>query len=102
MTREEFEDNVREVCESTGKPLRSPNVEEMGLIDYVYMYHPSISSMQGKREIAYLFGMRLIRDMESTARVMENYEVKKRKLREELKKLDEDMEDFMNGGDINA
>lgn len=40
--------------------------------------------------------------MESTARVMENYEVKKRKLREELKKLDEDMEDFMNGGDINA
>lgn len=38
--------------------------------------------------------------MESTAHVMEDYEIKKRKLREELKKLDDDMDNFMNGGDI--
>lgn len=104
MTREEFENKAREVCASTGQSFRTPNVEEMKLIDYVYMYHPSISNVQGKGQIAYLyviFGMRLIRDMESTARVMENYEIKQRKLREKLKKLDDDMEDFMNGGKIN-
>lgn len=101
MTREEFENKAREFCESTGKSFRSPNVEEMKLINYVYVYHPSISNVRGKEQIAYLyviFGMRLIRDMENTARVMENYEIKQRKLREELKKLDDDMEDFMNGG----
>lgn len=43
MTREEFENNVKEVCESTGQAFRSPNVEEMKLIDYVYMYHPSLT-----------------------------------------------------------
>lgn len=104
MTREEFESKAREVCESTGHSFRSPNAEDMKLIDYVYMYHPSISNVQGKGQIAYLyviFGMRLIRDMENTARVMENYEIKQRKLREELKKLDDDMEDFVNGGKIN-
>lgn len=54
MTREEFEDNVREVCESTGKPLRSPNVEEMGLIDYVYMYHPSLACRVKERSHIYM------------------------------------------------
>ena len=39
--------------------------------------------------------------MESTARVMKNYEIKRHKLREELQKLDDDMKDFMNGGRIN-
>lgn len=105
MTREEFENKAREISVSDGIDFRVPNSEEMKLIDYVYMYHPCISNTKGKGQIAYLymhFGMRLIRDMESTARVMEDYEIKQRKLREELKKLDEDMEDFMNGGDINA
>lgn len=103
MMREEFENKAREVCESLGQTFRSPNIEEMKLIDYVYMYHPCISSNKGRGQIAYLyvcFGMRLIRDMESTARVMENYEIKQRKLREELKALDGEMEDFMNGGTI--
>lgn len=96
-----MKNKAREVCESVGQTFCSPNVEEMKIIDYVYMYHPCISNIHGKRQIAYLyvcFGMRLIRDMESTAHVMENYEIKQRKLREELKALDAKMEDFMNGG----
>lgn len=105
MTREEFENKAKEISVSDGINFLSPNIEEMRLIDYVYMYHPCISNTKGKGQIAYLymhFGMRLIRDMESTARVMENYEIKQRKLREELKALDAEMEDFMNGGEING
>lgn len=105
MTREEFENKAREVCVSVGQTFHSPNDEEMKLINHVYMYHPCISNIKGKGQIAYLyvyFGMRLIRDMESTACVMENYEIKQRKLRKELKALDDEMKDFMNGGEINA
>lgn len=44
---------------------------EWDIINVVYTFHPSISETEGKRQIAYLysnFGMRLIRDMEATAR----------------------------------
>lgn len=100
MTREEFTDKARQICDSLGIQFSTPTTEQMELIDYVYMYHPSISNVDGKSQIAYLyvvFGMRLILDMRNTAYVMEDYENKERKLKAELNKLKDDRECFVSG-----
>lgn len=100
MTREEFTDKARQICDSLGIQFSTPTTEQMKLIDYVYMYHPSISNVDGKSQIAYLyvvFGMRLILDMRNTAHVMEDYENKERKLKAELNKLKDDRECFVSG-----
>lgn len=100
MTREEFTNEARQICDSTGIKFITPTTEQMKLIDYVYMYHPSISNVGGKSQIAYLyvvFGMRLILDMRNTAHVMEDYEIKERKLKAELNKLKDDRECFLSG-----
>lgn len=61
MTKQEFEDLI-------GKKV---TIDEYNLIELVYTFHPSISEIDGKQQIALLyntFGMRVIRDMEGTAR----------------------------------
>lgn len=100
MTREEFTSEAKQICRSTGIKFNAPTTEQMKLIDYVYLYHPSISNANGKYQIAYLyvvFGMRLIMDMRNTAHVMEDYEIKERKLKAELNKLKDDRECFLSG-----
>lgn len=100
MTREEFTNKARQICDSTGIKFNAPTTEQMKLIDYVYTYHPSISNVDGKSQIAYLyvvFGMRLILDMRNTAHMMEDYEIKERKLKAELNKLKDDRECFLSG-----
>jgi len=66
MTREEFESQLKELS-----PIpRIPNVEDFKLIEYVYIFHPSISETDGKRQVAllyYEFGIRIFKDMEHTA-----------------------------------
>lgn len=108
MTREEFENKARQICESTGKKFNAPTTDEMKIIEYVYMYYPSISNIDGKNQIAYLyvnFGMRIIWDMRNTAHVMESYEIKERKLKErklkaELSRLNDSREAFINGKEV--
>lgn len=107
MTREEFDNKAKQICDSIGIKYNAPTTDEMELINYVYMYHPSISNVCGKNQIAYLyvhFGMRLIRDMRNTAHAMEDYEIRERKLRAELSRLKDSRQAFMNGeeGCINA
>ena len=107
MTREEFTDKARQICDVTGIKFNPPSTDEMNLIEYVYMYHPSISNVDGKDQIAYLyvhFGMRLIRDMRNTAHAMEDYEIRERKLKAELSQLKDSRQAFINGeeGCINA
>ena len=100
MTREEFTNKARQICDSTGIKFNAPTTEQMKLIDYVYTYHPSISNVDGKSQIAYLyvvFGMRLILDMRNTAHVMEDYGIKERKLKAELNKLTVDRKCFLSG-----
>lgn len=100
MTREEFENKAKQICDSTGIKFITPTDDEMKLIDYVYMYYPSISDIAGKQQIAYLyviFGMRLIRDMRNTAHAMEDYEIRERKLNAELSRLRDSREAFING-----
>lgn len=103
MTREEFISEARQICDSTGIKFNTPTTEQMKLIEYVYMYHPSISNVGGKSQIAYLyvvFGMRLILDMRNTAHVMEDYEIKERNLKAELSKLKDDRECFLSGWEV--
>lgn len=97
MTREEFENKARQICDSTGIKFKIPSTDEMKLIEYVYMYHPSISNVDGKDQIAYLyvhFGMRLIRDMRNTAHAMENYEIRERELKAKLSRLNDSREAY--------
>ena len=105
MTREEFTEKAMQICDSTGLKFNTPTTDEMKLIDYVYMYYPSISNVGGKEQIAYLyvhFGMRLIRDMRNTAHVMEDYEIKERKLQAELSRLKENRKAFLSGFEMCA
>ena len=105
MTREEFTEKAIQICNSAGLKFYAPTTDEMKLIDYVYMYYPSISNVGGKEQIAYLyvrFGMRLIRDMRNTAHVMEDYEIKERKLLAELSRLKENRKAFLSGFEMCA
>lgn len=103
MTREEFTDKAKQICDVNEIIFRIPSNDEMRLIEYVYMYYPSISNVGGKEQIAYLyvhFGMQLIRDMRNTARAMEEYDIRERKLRAELNQLKENREAFLNGAEV--
>ena len=105
MTREEFTNNARQICDTTGIKFNTPTNEEMKLIDYVYMYHPSISDISGKNRLLiymFIFGMRLIRDMRNTAHAMEDYEIKERKLKAELSQLKEHREAFIQGVEVSS
>lgn len=61
-------------------------------IETVYAFHPSISEVGGKKQIADLyntFGMRVIRDMLPTAIRARDYEARIAQKRHELRELQE-------------
>lgn len=67
------------------------------------MYHPSISNVGGKEQIAYLYvhlGCGLYGDMRNTAHAMEEYEIQERKLRARLNQLKENREAFIDGEEV--
>ena len=58
MTKQEFESRL--------EPGKTVTDEQYKIIEYVYTYHPAISNIMGKDQIAYLyntFGMTVIKDM---------------------------------------
>ena len=76
MNRHEFIDHVGKYSESVGKGKRATELlvtlkdNDYDTIEYVYNWHPSISNVEGKAQIAMLyveFGMRVIEDMKATA-----------------------------------
>lgn len=76
---------------------RAPSDEEFAVIDLVYMYHPSISDIQGKYEIMslyVLFGIRIIYDMKETALKAKAIEDKRRELQAELEQLELEEEEL--------
>lgn len=69
MTKEEF--NAKRRQSFTARIQREVTDAEYEEIEFVYNWHPSISNTEGKDQIVYLyntFGMRIIRDMMSTAK----------------------------------
>ena len=94
MTREEFERSCIEVKPQDNK---RPTESEYKLIEYVYTFHPSISEVEGKKQIAYLY---LSFGMKPRAELMEKKESELRAAREALKKVQDEIAEIRAGGEI--
>lgn len=74
MTREEFD---RELRKASGDALTTVTSEQYHAIEQVYTFHPAISEIDGKKQIAMLvktFGMAIIYDMLPRAEKAEQME----------------------------
>lgn len=88
----------------------APNMEGIQItdqmykdIEYAYMFHPSISETDGKRQIAELFanyGMALIRDMIPRAKRMEKKEADLRSLRLKMQELERQIQELRTGEEL--
>lgn len=82
---------------------KKPNNSDFELIDFVYCYHPSIDPSKGKDQIARLyseFGMRIIHDMFDTAKRTQEIDQERRKLRRQIKELDEEYDALKRGDPV--
>ena len=87
MTKQEFE-------AIAGKKVTDEQYKE---IEFVYSFHPCISETDGKQQIATIFnigGMRLIRDMNTTANQAQNLEDEERMLRTQLERVKDQMKEL--------
>lgn len=76
---------------------RIPSEKEFETIQFVYDYHPAIHPVEGKKQIAMLygtFGMRIICDMLETARRAQEIEDERRELRARIEELENEYEDL--------
>ncbi|MGN1417512.1 MAG: hypothetical protein ACI4XF_11745 [Oscillospiraceae bacterium] len=84
MTDTEFLDRIP-------KGTREPTDKEFEKIQFVYNYHPSINSVNGKDQIAMLystFGMRIICDMYDTAKRAQALYDERMKLKAKLREVE--------------
>ena len=71
--------------------------DDFKLIDFVYMWHPLISEVEGKDQVAYLFnqfGIGIFREMEPKANEAMRIEVEISKLKKEIEKLTQELADL--------
>ena len=69
--------------------------EEYKLIEYIYMYHPLIPEVDGKKKIVEYYklgGMTLMYDMKPTADKAKEHEIKIQKLKFEIQRLREEID----------
>ena len=98
MLRAEFIeelDKIQSNYEDFKRPY--PNDEEYKAIEYVYIYHPTIDNVYGKRQIAgiyYFGGMGAILDMIDKAEQAEEYEDDIKHLYAKLEEAKETLERF--------
>lgn len=100
MNRAEFECEVRKL---SGDNTFSVTDKDFRIITHVYTFHPSISETNGKAQIAYLFcnfGMRIIKDMYPTATKMAELEEEKAEAVRNLNNINDKINKFKYGGDI--
>ena len=102
MTREEF---MREVAlgvarSRPGGNEPNPTDREYGIIEKVYIHHPSIDPVERKRQIAELYvryGMALIMDMVPRAKLMEEKESELMAARARVKEIQEEIREISEG-----
>ena len=92
MTREEFECRLPDCT-------RKPSDEEFEIIQFVYNYHPAFNRncANAKEKAANLYfeyGMRVICDMQETAKRMQEIEDEQRSLRLRLEKLKDEADEL--------
>lgn len=100
MTREEFE---RWCFEVKSQDNKRPTEAEYKLIEYVYQFHPAISEVEGKKQIASLylnFGMSIIQDMKPRAELMEKKEQELRAARAAFERVQLEIAEIRAGGEI--
>lgn len=89
---------LEEFSQRLPEGVRKLTPEEYEIINLVYDYHPSISqSCDGKDQIAMLystFGMRIIMDMQETAKRSEEILSRKAELERELRELDQEYKEL--------
>lgn len=79
---------------------KAPTDEDFELIQFVYNYHPCIDPARGKKQIAMLystFGMRIILDMQETAKRAQEIENERRYLRARINELDDEYKAIKGG-----
>ena len=80
MTKQEFEKIIGEEISQ----------EDYSIVDHVYTWHPSISNVEGKDEIADLykkFGMPIIKNMTEVANYMESLDKELRQARRVIEEI---------------
>lgn len=95
MTRQEFDDIAKE----RGFQIQITNDDYLA-IERVYQFHPCISETDGKKQIVDLvglYGMRIIRDMEPTAKKAQQLEDEIRSYRYQLDLKEQELEDLRRG-----
>lgn len=91
MTKKEFEERVG--VEVSSKDYR--------IIEQVYTYHPAISEIDGKHEIATLYetgGMPLIKSMVKAAKIMEELERERDQEMARLEKINNRIKNVVKNG----
>ncbi|WP_343250608.1 hypothetical protein [Diplocloster hominis] len=104
MTIREFEGEVAKIL-LPGETAPSITNKEFEAIEKVYQYHPSISDVDGKEQIASFYanyGMAIIMDMLPRAELMEVKEKQLMAAREALRKVEEEIKSIRKGGRIDA
>lgn len=87
MTKEEFKKQLEDYAPGNMRQFSDADYEN---IEYVYTFHPAISEVGGKKQIAVIFqegGMSVIKDMKPRAHEAEELERKITSARLELDKL---------------
>ena len=100
MTREEFEDNLKNEYMLSKEKIASISDEDYKKIEYVYTWHPSISNLDGKSQIAWIyvnFGMCVINDMFETASLNEDLEHDLESAMREVEKIKKRLEKLKKG-----
>lgn len=90
MTKQEFLNHLPEGA-------RTPSENEFEIITLVYNYHPSIHPVEGKKQIAMLystFGMRIIMDMQETAKRAQEIKDEMRSLGAKIRELEDEWQEL--------
>lgn len=97
MNRLEFEEQLIKYAGDKGN-VRAFTEEEYVKIEYVYIWHPAINPVGGKRQIVILwqeFGMGMINDMYPVASKMQTLEDDRSRCQRSLNEVDKKISDFM-------
>lgn len=90
MTKQEFEERIEATVSAS----------QYDLIEEVYTFHPSISNVDGKEQIATIykmFGMRIIFDMIPTAREAKRLDLEMRRASGVLEQLKSELAELKKG-----
>lgn len=101
MTRQEFINHLAEIDNGSAEDAKNElSNEDYYYIELVYTYHPAISNVNGKTQIAGIYmygGMGAIRDMVPTAITARDIESQLQEIQHQKSKLLAQLEELKSG-----